>query len=68
MHQSAQPMTPRDGSLQSDDPVLSVVSVNGEPIWQVCGGGYCVRSRSGPQALDLLRALLLSRGVRPPVS
>jgi len=51
---------------QLEEPTITVVSVNGEPLWQVCAGGYCVRSRSGHQALELLRALLISRGVQPP--
>ena len=59
---------PRDQFIQADDPVISVVNVGGEPWWQVCGGGYCVRERSGHRALDLLRALLQSRGKRSPVS
>lgn len=38
-----------------DDTTLRVVNVNGEPIWEACGGGHCVRDHSGAMALQRLR-------------
>jgi len=38
-----------------DDTTLKVVNVNGEPIWEACGGGHCVRDHSGAMALQRLR-------------
>ena len=40
----------------TDDQVtLQVVNVGGEPIWEACGGGHCVRDHSGAVALERLR-------------
>jgi len=38
-----------------DDETLKVVSIGGEPIWEACGGGHCVRDHSGAMALQRLR-------------
>ena len=38
-----------------EDTTLKVVNVNGEPIWEACGGGHCVRHHSGAMALQRLR-------------
>ena len=38
-----------------DDVTLQVVCVGGEPIWEACGGGHCVRDHSGAMALERLR-------------
>jgi len=38
-----------------DEVTLTVVNVNGEPIWQACGGGHCVRDHSGAMALERLK-------------
>ena len=55
---------------QSDDPVrIEVVNVDGGAQWQACGGGHCVRSPSGTRVLELLAALLRSKGRQvPPLS
>lgn len=42
-------------STDDDDVTLTVVSIEGEPIWQACGGGHCVRDHSGAMALERLR-------------
>ena len=42
-------------STDDDDVTLTVVSVGGQPIWQACGGGQCVRDHSGAMALERLR-------------
>ena len=39
------------------DPVMSltVVEIDGEPWWQACSAGICVRDRCGARAQELLR-------------
>jgi predicted NBD/HSP70 family sugar kinase len=38
-----------------DEVTLTVVNVGGEPIWEACGGGHCVRDHSGAMALERLK-------------
>ncbi|MEB3275379.1 MAG: hypothetical protein VKM92_00275 [Cyanobacteriota bacterium] len=59
-------MEQQRGMSQSVYPVLEVVAVNGEPIWQVSGGGICARNHSGARALELFDALCRSKGITPP--
>ena len=42
-------------STDDDDVTLQVVSVGGQPIWQACWRGVCVRDHSGAMALERLR-------------
>ena len=49
------------------DWALSVVEVDGEPWWQACSGGLCVRDRCGARAQELLRLALQSRTSLMPV-
>jgi hypothetical protein len=58
--------TSGEDSHQSAEVWLQVVDENGEPIWQACCGSHCVRSHSGLRALELLSALLVSKGIEPP--
>jgi hypothetical protein len=45
-----------DFNQSTDDEMsLSVVEMDGEPLWQACGGGHCVRHRCGSTAQALLR-------------
>ena len=39
---------------------------NGGAVWQACCGGYCVRSGSGTRLMELLAAMLRSKGITPP--
>lgn len=59
-------MEQQDGLPQSVYPLIEVVIINGEPIWQVCGGGICVRNRSGSRALELFYAQCQSKGLQVP--
>ena len=43
---------------QSGQARLSVVGVGGEPIWEACSGGLCVRGRGGRQVQDELKLAL----------
>jgi hypothetical protein len=43
---------------QSGQARLSVVGVGGEPIWEACSGGQCVRGRAGQQVQDQLKLAL----------
>lgn len=43
---------------QSGQARLSVVGVGGEPIWEACSGGLCVRGRGGQQVQDQLKLAL----------
>lgn len=54
-------MEPPDPSLQSAVSSLEVVSVGGEPLWQVCAGGICQRGRSGHQVREALGLLVMVR-------
>ena len=49
------------------DVVLNVINVDGEPWWQACSDGLCVRDRCGARAQELLRLALLSRTNQTPV-
>jgi hypothetical protein len=53
---------------QSEDvyPMIEVIMSNGEPIWQVCGGGICTRHRSGASALELFYVKCQSKGLTLP--
>jgi hypothetical protein len=57
---------PGEDSTQSAEIWLEVVEDHGQPIWQACCGGHCVRTHSGLRALELLSALLVSKGIDPP--
>jgi hypothetical protein len=53
---------------QSEELRIEVVSSEqGGAEWQACLGGCCVRSGSGVRLLELLAAMLVSRGIRPPL-
>jgi len=59
----------RLGKPEEMEPVfLRVVSVAGEPWWEACGGGRCVRDRCGSRAQELLRLVLLSPSNPTPES
>jgi hypothetical protein len=51
---------------QSDDvyPMIEVIIDNGEPIWQVHGGGVTSRHRSGLRALELFYAKCHAMGLK----
>ena len=51
---------------QSVYPMIEVVQVNGEPIWQVCGSGICTRHRAGNRALESFWAQCKQQGVEVP--
>ncbi len=51
---------------QSVYPMIEVVQVNGEPIWQVCGSGICTRHRVGSRALESFWAQCKQQGVELP--
>lgn len=59
-------MEQHDGMPQSVYPVIEVVIVNGEPMWQVCGGGVCVRNKAGKRALEMFWAVCQSKGLQVP--
>jgi hypothetical protein len=59
-------MEQHDGMPQSVYPLIEVVIENGEPVWQVCGGGLCVRNRAGARALELFYAQCHSKGLAVP--
>jgi len=42
-------------STDDDGVILQVVNVGGQPIWQACWRGVCVRDHSGAMALERLR-------------
>ena len=50
------------------DPMISltVVEIDGEPWWQACSAGICVRDRCGARAQELLRLALQSRTSQMP--
>ena len=48
-----------------DDVTLQVVDVGGEPIWQACWRGVCVRDHSGAMALERLRLVQLNSQPQP---
>ena len=50
------------------DVVLNVINVDGEPWWQACSDGLCVRDRCGARAQELLRLALQSRTTQTPVT
>lgn len=47
---------------------MTVVTVDGEPLWQVCGHGVCVRDRAGLRALEQFRLLCRAKGLPVPLS
>jgi hypothetical protein len=51
---------------QSVYPMIEVVQVNGEPIWQVCGSGICTRHKAGYRALESFWAQCKQQGVEVP--
>lgn len=62
-------MTVPDRDPQSDDDRLRVVVDDaGGCCWEICSGGVCLRSRSGPAVMERYRALLLSQGRPAPIS
>lgn len=56
-------MGDNDGMIQSVDALREVVLVNGELMWQVSGGGVCVHSKSGAEAMELFRAQCQRKGI-----
>jgi hypothetical protein len=46
-------------------PTQELVIRDGQPIWRVCGQGYCVEDPSGTRAMASFKALCLSRGIEP---
>ena len=51
---------------QSVYPMIEVVQVNGEPIWQVCGSGICTRHKAGSRALESFWAQCSKQGLEAP--
>lgn len=51
---------------QSVYPMIEVVEEDGQPMWQVCGGGVCVRNKSGKRALEMFWALCQAKGLPVP--
>jgi hypothetical protein len=51
---------------QSVYPLIEVVTINGEPIWQVCGSGICTRHRAGSRALESFWAQCSKQGIEMP--
>jgi hypothetical protein len=51
---------------QSVYPMIEVVQINGEPIWQVCGSGICTRHRAGYRALEMFWMQCSSQGLQAP--
>ena len=47
-------------------PTQELVIRDGQPIWRVCGQGYCVEDASGTRAMAAFRALCSSRGIEAP--
>lgn len=47
-------------------PVMEVVVVDGEPVWQVSGRGMTVRAKGGHQALERYWALCRTNGLPVP--
>jgi len=47
-------------------PTQEMVIRGGQPIWRVCGQGYCVEDPSGIRAMATYRALCSSRGIDAP--
>jgi hypothetical protein len=47
-------------------PVIQVVCIDGEPIWQITGYGLCVHEHCGQRAWDVFRAQCRSRGLPVP--
>jgi hypothetical protein len=47
-------------------PTQEMIIRNGQPIWRVCGQGYCVEDASGTRAMAAFRALCSSRGIEAP--
>ena len=45
---------------------MTVVTEGGEPLWQVCGYGHCVRDRAGLRALEQFRLLCHAKGLPVP--
>ena len=45
--------------------VVSVIDEDGEPIWQACAGGHCVRHRCGATVLELLKQAQLNSQPQP---
>ena len=50
---------------QETDVALTVISINGEPLWQACAGELCVRDRCGARARELLREAQLNNQPQP---
>jgi hypothetical protein len=47
-------------------PTQEIIIRDGQPIWRVCGQGYCVENASGTRAMAAFKALCLSRGIEAP--
>jgi hypothetical protein len=65
-HAPEQSMEQENGMPQSVYPLIEVVVENGQPMWQVCGSGLCVRNKAGSRALEMFWALCQSRGLPVP--
>ena len=44
-----------------DELKLSVIAVNGEPVWKLCAGEICVTAKSGHLVRKLLMEILDKR-------
>ena len=56
----------RSAMAGDQEVTMAVVTVDGEPLWQVCGHGVCVRDRAGLRALEQFRLLCLAKGLPLP--
>lgn len=54
------------GSDQSVYPIIEVVIRDGQPVWQVSGGGITVYAQGGKRALELFWAECASKGLQLP--
>ena len=53
----------------TDGPTVEVViDERGQPVWQVCGLGICVRDPSGLRAQARFVDLCRAKGVQPPAA
>jgi hypothetical protein len=56
-------MDPMQYPAQSDEPVISVVDVNGEPMWHATGNGISVYNRSGLMVIEMYEAELAKQKI-----
>lgn len=59
-------MAQENGMPQSVYPMIEVVVEDGQPMWQVCGAGLCVRNKAGKRALEMFWALCQAKGLPVP--